>query len=457
MNKTTRLTAFILSILMLLSLCACGSKSDSAATVPAAASSGENESAPEATEAPYTGGSVYYINSDPSADAAWQQLASAYTAATRVPVTVKTISENYDSALSAEIDSADAPTAFAVNKDNYKLWKESCLDLSGTDLYSRLLSSDLAMIEDDGKVGAAAYTYDCCGILVNTDLLAKAGYSVDDIKNFSMFDEVLDDITTRKNELGFGAVAAPELTEDTWHYTECVMSVPLFYEFKEEGYEGTPASIYGKYSELFRNMWDAYIENCVTAVTRWHLDTLNADENHRIFGEQEAAFAIMASWEIEDYTDAYGLDRSKVTMLPFYCGYREEENAGLSCGNIEYWCVNREADADDVEATLAFLAWAVGAEGGAQTLTETYGIIPYAGAPEGSNPCLNAANAAFAAGKYNIGWVWDLYPDEQLEEDVLHYMINYTVGINAGENQWYDIAETLRTHWHTLFEQNNVY
>ena len=40
---------------------------------------------------------------------------------------------------------------------------------------------------------------------MNTDLLSQAGYTVDDIQSFEDLKAVAEDITARKDELGFAA------------------------------------------------------------------------------------------------------------------------------------------------------------------------------------------------------------------------------------------------------------
>ena len=46
-------------------------------------------------------------------------------------------------------------------------------------------------------------------------------------------------------------------------------------------------------------------------------------------------------------------------MLPIYIGAKGEEEQGLCTGSENYWCVNKNASEEDIQATLDFLQWVV--------------------------------------------------------------------------------------------------
>ena len=130
-------------------------------------------------------GSVYYLNFKPEQDAQWQELAAYYTEQTGVPVTVTTAaSGQYETMLTSEMGSSDAPTMFQVNGPvGLKNWKDYCYDLSGSALYGELTSDDYALSED-GAVYGIAYVIESYGIITNKTLLEQAGYTVEDIQSF---------------------------------------------------------------------------------------------------------------------------------------------------------------------------------------------------------------------------------------------------------------------------------
>lgn len=110
MKKTL---ALLLALVMVFSLCACGSSGETAEEAPAA-----DDTAAEAPaeEAPAAEGSVYYLNFKPEQDEQWQALAATYTEQTGVPVTVVTAaSGTYEETLMAEMGKTEMPTLFQVN------------------------------------------------------------------------------------------------------------------------------------------------------------------------------------------------------------------------------------------------------------------------------------------------------------------------------------------------------
>ena len=103
-------------------------------------------------------GKVYYLNFKPEQDEQWQTLAAEYTEETGVPVTVVTAaSGEYETTLMSEMGKDDAPTLFQVNGPvGLANWKDSCYDLSGTDVYGQL-TSDAYALKDGDKVDGIAY------------------------------------------------------------------------------------------------------------------------------------------------------------------------------------------------------------------------------------------------------------------------------------------------------------
>ena len=44
-------------------------------------------------------------------------------------------------------------------------------------------------------------------------------------------------------------------------------------------------------------------------------------------------------------------------MIPIYFGVGDEANQGLCTGSENYWCVNKNASEEDIQATLDFMYW----------------------------------------------------------------------------------------------------
>ena len=176
-------------------------------------------------------GSVYWLNFKPESDEALQEIAKMYTEETGVEVKVVTAaSGTYNETLTAEMDKSDAPTLFVVgNAAAVETWGEYCYDLSDTEIAKELNTDAYMLYDADGKLCSIGYCYECYGIITNKALLAKAGYSVDDIKNFDGLKKVAEDITARKDELGFSAFTSAGMDgSSSWRFTGHLINLEYY-------------------------------------------------------------------------------------------------------------------------------------------------------------------------------------------------------------------------------------
>ena len=244
--------ALVLAGAMALSLAACGSSPNSTGTSGSTPASGASTAS----------GKVYYLNFKPEQDQQWQDLAKVYTEQTGVPVEVVTAAAgNYETTLMAEMGKSDAPTLFQVNGPvGLASWKDYCYDLSGSDIYGQLTSDSYALKEGDTVYGIG-YVIESYGLIVNKTLLAEAGYTVEDIQSFEDLKKVAEDITARKDELGFAAFSSAGMDGSSdWRYKTHLANLPIYFEYQDDGITSTDA-IKGTYLDNYKNIWDLYINN----------------------------------------------------------------------------------------------------------------------------------------------------------------------------------------------------
>ena len=370
-----------------------------------------------------SGGSVYYLNFKPEADAQWQALAETYTEQTGVPVTVVTAaSGNYETMLKSEMAKTDAPTLFQVNGPvGLASWSDYCYDLTGTDFANELTSDDFKLMDGD-KLAGVAYVYEGYGIIVNTALLEEAGYTTADITDFESLKKVAEDITARKDELGFSAFTSAGMDGSSdWRFKTHLANMPLYYEFEDEGYEGTPAEIKGAYLDNYRQIWDLYINNATCEPSL--LSAKTADDATAEFLTGAAVFYQNGTWE---YTNIADLGDENMDILPIYIGVDGEENQGLCIGTENYWCVNAKASEEDIKATLDFMYWCVTSEEGTTAMAQDMGFIcPFKNAKETPNVLNNKMNEAVASGKYSVAWDFNYIPSEEWKNGVGSALTSY--------------------------------
>jgi hypothetical protein len=327
---------------------------------------------------------------------------------------VTAASGTYNETLTAEMDKSAPPTLFVVgNQAAVGTWGDYCYDLSGTAVANELNTDAYNLYDADGKLCSIGYCYECYGIIVNEDLLEKAGYTLGDITNFETLKAVAEDIHARASELGFDAFTSSSMSDDSsWRFTGHLANLEYYYESVDDpdAWKECPSSIKGTYMQNYKNLWDLYINN--SAVNPADLAAGGFDAADE-FGKEQAVFYQNGSWEWAKLTGTgdgqYGLDN--LSMIPFYCGVAGEENAGLNCGTENCWAVNAKASEEDIQATLEFMNWMVTDPEVSRMLVDEFAAMPYKQAAESTNGFLADANDYTTNGNYIMPWVTNFQPN----------------------------------------------
>jgi len=370
-----KLIALLLALVLVLGLVACGGSSASSK------------------------GSVYWLNFKPESDEALQKLAAMYTEETGVAVKVVTAaSGTYEQTLTSQMDKSGAPTLFVVgNAAAVKSWGDYCLDLTDTPV-AKELSTDAYMLYDaDGKLCSIGYCYECYGIICNLDLLAKAGYAKEDIKNFDGLKAVAEDVHARAAELGFDAFTSAGMDgSSSWRYTGHLINAAYYWEYVDDpaAWETCPPAIKGTYMDNFKQLYDLMVVN--SATPRADLANGGFDAGTE-FANGEALFYVNGNWEWSGLQEK-GMTAEQVHMYPYYCGVAGEENVGLNAGTENYWAVNKDASEADIQATLDFMYWVVTDPEASAIAVDTFGTMPYKNAVVSPNPFYGSANEYLEAG-----------------------------------------------------------
>ena len=442
--------ALLLALVMVFALAACGEPATDPSDAPSGGDDTQTSDAPEGGDSTATG-SVYYLNFKPEADVAWQELAALYTEQTGVTVKVVTAaSGEYSSTLTAEMDKSDMPTLFQCgNQAGLDTWGDYCYDLTDTAVYKEMTTDDFNLFGENGEVYCIGYCYEAFGIIVNTALLAEAGYELSDITNFESLKSIAEDITARHatGELAFAAFSSSGLdSSSSWRFSGHLANMPLFYEFRDDGVTSQPATITGAYLDNFKMIWDLYVANSDTAPAQ--LTTATSDQSKAEFGEGKAVFYQNGSWEYDSLVNDFGMDPANLAMIPIYCGVEGEEDAGLCCGTENCWAVNAKASEEDIQATLDFMYWVVTSEEGTTMMAEQFGPIPFKNAKESSNVFFNNANEYIADGKYTVTWAFNYTPNvDTWRAAVVAALTQYTVGGGS----WDDVVTAFVQGWATQY------
>ena len=396
-------------------------------------------------------GRVYWLNFKPESDEVLQEVAKMYTEETGVEVKVLTAaSGTYNQTLLAEMDKAEAPTLFVIGNQNaVEEWKDYALNLKDSAIAKELNTDAYNMYDADGNLVSIGYCYECYGIIVNPTLIEKAGYKMDDLKNFEGLKKVAEDIHKRAKELGFDAFSASDMDDSSsWRFTGHMANLEYYYESRDAGgWKECPAEIKGTYMENFKNLYDLCINNSLTPAKE--LATGGHDAQNQ-FKTGKAAFYVNGSWEYSAVAEAV----PNATMIPYYAGVKGEEKAGLNCGTENYWAINSKVSKADQKATMDFMVWCVTNEEASRKLVDTFGVMPYKSAAESTNGFLAAANKYSADGCYVMDWATNYQPNVNEYRKALVSALN-AYNANQTEANWAEVKTAFVDGWAYQYKQIN--
>lgn len=470
--KRKVLSVMLASAMLATMFTGCG---DSSTTDSNAAATTGNDAAATTTEAADTdaaktdaaGGSVYYLNFKPEQDQAWQDLAATYTEQTGVPVTVITAADGtYEQTLKSEIAKTEAPTLFQVNGPvGLANWKDYCLDLSNSEIYSHLTSDDYALKNDAGEVSGIAYVIETYGIIYNKTILNDyctmdnaVISSPEDINNFETLKAVADDIQARLDEINdqFGYDLKGAFTSagmdgsSDWRFKTHLANLPIYFEYQDEGINTTDA-IKGTYLDNYRDMWDLYINN--STCDPKDLAAKTGDDARNEFLNKKAVFYQNGTWEYTQLIDG-GLTDDDMTMLPIYFGVGDEANQGLCTGTENYWCVNKDADEADIQATLDFMDWCVTSDEGTKCMADDMGFnIPFKKAQESKNLFIKEDKQMTEDGKTPVAWNFSTMPSEEWKNGVGSALTAYAA--DQTDANWDAVVSAFVDGWASEYKLAN--
>ena len=385
-------------------------------------------------------GRVYYLNFKPEADEYWQNLAKEYTEETGVPVTVLTAaSGEYEKTLKSEMAKSEAPTLFQVNGPvGLASWKDYCADLSGTDVDNELTNKAYEL-KDGDKVAGIGYVTEAYGLITNNALLKKAGYDASEITSFDKLKEVAEDITARKDELGFSAFTSAGMDGSSdWRFKTHLANLPIYYEYQADGVDNKD-ELSGKYLDNYKAVWNLYINN--STIDPSQLSTATGDQSEAEFVDEKAVFYQNGTWE---YDAVKAIGDENIAYLPIYFGV-DDENEGICMGTENYWCVNTQASEADQKATLDFMYWCVTSDKGVEAMTsgDKMGFnIPFNKNPESTNVLFKLANANTAT---PVSWNFTTMPSENWKNDLGQALTIYAA--DQTDANWKNVVSAFVDNW----------
>ncbi|WP_418455844.1 extracellular solute-binding protein, partial [Allofournierella sp.] len=216
---------------------------------------------------------------------------------------------------------------------------------------------------------------------------------------------------------------------------------------KADGISTTEA-IKGSYLDNYKKIWDLYITDATCDAKE--LSAKTGDDAVAEFVNGEAVFYQNGTWA---YGDVKGLGDENLGMMPIYIGVEGEENQGLCTGTENYWCVNKEADPENIQATLDFMYWCVNSAEGTKAMAEDMGfVIPFKNAQETTNLFVKQDAEMTAAGKTPVSWNFTTMPSEEWKNGVGSALTAYA----AGTGDWNGVVTAFVDGWATEYQMANA-
>ena len=386
---------------------------------------------------------VYYLNFKPEFNDALQDLAKKYTEKTGIEVKIVTAaSGDYSTSLNANIEDI---TIFNIgNAAGLADWDDYALDLTDSDIAKQLTTNDFNLYNEKGELKAIGNCYESFGIIVNTKLLEQAGHSLSEIKDFASMKAVVEDIHGRAAELGFDAFTTSGLQDSSsWRFSGHLATLPLHYE----GIKSAVPTIKGDKLDLFKNVWDLYINNAAADKTGLTGESDAAAE----FKAGKAVFYQNGTWEYAGLKEA-GMTDDQLAMIPIYCGAEGEQNAALCSGTENCWAINAKVSEADQKASIDFLVWLVSDKEASAVYVEQLGAVPFKNAPASTNKFVADGNALLAAGKTSISWAFNYTPNvDAWRKTVVTALAAYS----AGTKEWSEVEKAFVEGWEIEYKAVN--
>lgn len=411
-------------------------------------------------------GSVYYLNFKPEADKAWQALATEYKNETGVDVKVVTAANNkYEETLTAEIDGDTPPTLFQINGPiGYENWKEYCYDLKDTDLYSWLSDKSLAITGSDGGVYGIPYVVEGYGIIYNNAIMTKyfaldgaKAKSMDEVNNFAKLKEVVEDMQAKKAELGIeGVFGSTSLKAgEDWRWQTHLANLPIYYEYKDNN-TSCMKEIKFTYADNYKNILDLYLNNSCTEPSL--VGSKTVADSMAEFALGQIAMIQNGNWGWGQINETKGntVKAEDVKFLPIYTGIEGEENQGLCTGTENFFCINKEADEDDIKATIGFVQWVFSSEKGKKAVTNDLGFIaPFTTFTADEAPQDPLAKEVVKylndSTKTSVSWNFTTFPSQTFKDDFGAILLQYAIGSKT----WDDVKKLVVDEWASEWKNNN--
>ncbi len=247
---------------------------------------------------------------------------------------------------SALLESDEPPTLFCLHSQSQlQQWQAYMLPL-GEDWLSLLYRGEFAWYAEEQPV-ALTMDMEAYGLIYNAKLLARAGFSREDIGDFAALQAYAGHITANYRDMGFYPLCAPDLKDrDLLKRLLCL----------------------NQDTDQIRGFLDLYIDNATATGPALAQ-----------FPQEKFVFYLGSTG---DYPAFSQLGVNNLDMLPAYT----PAGGSIHCECSTYWAIHAQSPAWEQEAAEIFWKWMLtpGAESGAAPVSQLEWFAPFRGLSSGN-------------------------------------------------------------------------
>ena len=407
---------------------------------------------------------VYYLNFKPEVAEVYQRIVADYKRETGKSIRVVTAaSGTYEQTLKSEISKKNAPTIFQFNGPiGYQAWKNYCADLQYTDIYKMLNDKDLA-IKDESGVWGIPYVVEGYGIIYNKEITDKyfalsdratSISSMEDIRSYDMLKMVVEDMTSRKSELGIDGVFASTSLQagENWRWTTHLANIAMHQEFDDNGTNLTQLEnvkeVAFKYEDEFKNIFDLYLNNSTT--DRKLLGSKQVADSMAEFALGKCAMVQNGNWAWGQINQIAGnrVKKENIRMIPIFTGLANEEKQGICIGTENYLAINRHASEEKQKAAADFLYWLYSSDTGKKYVTQELNFIApfetFNSDNQPDDPLTQQIIEWMGKGDVkNITWDFLIFPSQNFKDIFGAALLQYAQGTKS----WDEVVQTFILTW----------
>lgn len=353
-----RFFSLLMTLILTCSLFACGKKQEEESIPAEAVSTSQPMAEAIAPDASAEGEVSVFA---PGQEAVWTALGERYTTLSGISVRIA--------------DRADSAALLCVDYNTLLSLQSRISALEESAAYSLLTTPAYTYRTEGGAVVGLPLSLEAVAVAVNTELLEKAGYSMERLDGFKALRRFSTSVNDRKEELGFSAWAPMALAEGSGEkLTRYLFDLPIYAELQESGsftgkYVGDYANYH--YRDLFTTMLD------LGTKTRDEVNRVTNEEALTAFAKGETLFCLVESREL-DTLSALGMDIAKLNFVPAWMGMPNEAEWGFVSDATAYAAV-AAGDPQQQHNAEDFLYWCLSDDAAQTLLSEGYDGLPYEG------------------------------------------------------------------------------